>query len=190
MARLQFNFRLEADPADVRAGLRYADAFIQMAYPGQRQVRPVADSVREGIAFNFSNQSSGSGSPWPALHRRTVRERRALGFPPHNPILRRTGSYMSSFTRRYNSQHSEEYWTTNTGWRLAIGSNDRRVRILEGGRGSAPARPATILGAYSEQRIGAALDTLYTRLFSWAEGLVPTGAYGQTRILPGDFPNP
>lgn len=168
MARLKFGLRLELDRSDWVSFWNQIYAFEKMNDPGQQAARPVGDAVRQGIAQRFYSQASATG-PWPALHRRTRAERRRLGFPPARPILRRTGSYFRSFTSRTDSAHSEEYKPRATGWRLNIGSDDRRVPILEGGLEKAPARPATLLSPLDEVRIGQALDRLYHRLFRESE---------------------
>lgn len=95
----------------VKVDSRQFDLFRQLiAYfyrPAVFDLNAIEMSVRYGFRNNFLRQSVGGGAPWAALRPRTQRERRAAGYPPTMPILRRSGAYSRS-------------WTVMGGWRMLV----------------------------------------------------------------------
>jgi len=127
----------------------------------------IAETVREGFAYNFDVEAAGGEEPWEPLAPRTVAERRALGFGPEHPILIRTRELYYSLV---DEQHPLNYfWIEQNAGRLTMefGSLDRRFPLLHAGGVNeegyyVPPRPMTVLGrvwfAELENRIGYELE--------------------------------
>lgn len=108
--------------------------------PTDAQLEPVQESVRDAFNQNFLTESA-NGQPWEPLSFDTVIERVLLGYPGSHPILRRSGSYQSSFVDAVSADHVSEVEFSGGLIRLFEGSNDERVASLELGAGRMPARP-------------------------------------------------
>lgn len=128
--RASLNLRLLLRP-DAFAGVD--DIIRALVRPSRGDTQRYDVVVRRGFAANFFREG-GPNAAWTPLARSTRFERRKLGFPPSNPILKRTGSYMSTWINTNNPNARSEIEQRAYGFSLYIGSRDYRVRYLEGGR--------------------------------------------------------
>jgi hypothetical protein len=139
-----------------------ADALDELLYhvlnPPRWGIDSIDAAVRVGISENFEGERSAAGM-WAQLAPSTQVQRAALGYGPAHKILVRTGNYRADFVSP-GGEHSVQFERTSEGWRVVVGSNDKRVPWLEGGTARIPPRPATLLEARAEERIGAALDAI------------------------------
>lgn len=137
----------------------------ELLRPGKDAIRPIQEAIRAGFALNFTGER-GDDRPWAPLARRTMHERRMLGYQPDHPILVRSGAYRDSFTDEGHPLHVTE-WSSEAGrWIIEEGSTDERADVLEFGAGYVPARPVTILGKAGEDRIARVLDRMFDQ---WLE---------------------
>lgn len=140
-----------------------ADALDEIVYkalnPPRWGIDQIDAAVRSGMGENFAGESSAAG-PWAELADSTQRQRSALGYSPAHPILVRTGDYRAAFVSAGSSDHAVLFERTGEGWRVVIGSEDKRVPWLEGGTRTIPARPATLLEGRAEDRIGRVIDAI------------------------------
>lgn len=141
------------NPADVLDELLY-----KILNPPRWGLDAVDAAVRTGILENFSGERSAAG-PWAQLATSTQRQRAALGYGPAHMMLVRSGDYKADFVSP-GGEHSVQFERTATGWRVSVGSADKRVPWLEGGTRRIPARPATLLEGRAEDRIGRAIDAI------------------------------
>jgi len=134
-----------ARPGQIRETLDGLSQIVARFGPAER--RKVADRVRLGIARNFTREGP-EGWPWASLARRTVEERRNLGFPGEHPILQRTRELKRSWTERGHHHHSEGWGSFGGMTVLTISSDDPRVPELTEGRAypPMPERPMHLLG--------------------------------------------
>lgn len=137
----------------------------RIARPSTQNQDRIEMAVRGGFLQNFQRETVGGGNPWPPLAPRTQRERARLGFPPANPILRRTGAYMRSWTERWGFKQMD--YNPN-GWVMQVGSSHVNAPALEFGVRSRnlPARAVQYLDSQAERNIATALDDVVTRIIA------------------------
>lgn len=148
-----FRLHLPENPADDLDELLY-----HILNPPQWGLDGIDAAVRTGIADNFAGERSEAG-PWAQLAPSTQLDRILHGYGAGHPILVRKGDYRNAFIAP-GGQHSVQFERTAEGWRVSVGSDDRRVPWLEGGTSRIPARPATLLERGAEERIGRAIDAI------------------------------
>lgn len=143
-------------PDKIRETLIALSQIVARFGPAER--RKVADRVRLGIARNFTREGP-EGWPWAALARRTVEERRSLGFPGEHPILQRTRDLKRSWTEASHPHHREGWGSFGGMTVLAVSSSDPRVpRLTEGDwNPPMPERPMHLLGDEDLDGIGETL---------------------------------
>lgn len=125
---------------------------------GNAERRKVAERVRLGIARNFTREGP-EGMPWASLARRTVNERRDLGYAGEHPILQRTKELKRSWTEAGHPNHVEQWDVSGDRVTLRISSSDPRMpRLAAGSKAdNLPPRPQHLLG---EDDIQGLADTL------------------------------
>lgn len=151
----------------------------RIATPGNSQKRSISDAIRRGFQDNFTQQQSGDGK-WEPLAPRTVSSRAALGWGARGPILVRRGVLRNSWVNAGGENHVSSvrqsggvtiYEEGASGKIAAVHEFGATVNIparqqsrksgllnVGGARNVViPARPVSILGNSSEQRI---MDTI------------------------------
>jgi len=156
-------------PSD--ATRRELDEFLReleaLGNPPDAAVQSVQTAIRAGFAEVFDSEGAAGGAPWAQLAAATQRERQRLGFPPAHPILVRTGDYRASFTNEGHADHISEWSASGGVWRIAEGSRHELAQYHELGTSRMPARKATTFDAALEDRIRAALDSMFREWFGW-----------------------
>lgn len=135
-----------------------------IARPPAAQLRPVEEAIRHGFARNFTQQSSGDGTPWAPLAPATIAERIRLGYPGPRPILVRSGALRSSYTNPNGQDTFYDFRSRLDGFEMEAGSDMEKAHELEYGRDNMPARPVSILSALAERQVLDAMDQLVDRL--------------------------
>lgn len=123
--------------------------------PGNGNTRKIADAVTMGFQDNFTRQSSGAGA-WARLAPATLVDRQRKGFAA-GPTLVRTGGLRASYVSRGGASHYERISQSAVGLTIEAGSDDYRAPFHERGTAKMPARPISLLGESSENRI---VDTI------------------------------
>lgn len=136
----------------------------KIANPGNRQVRSVADAVRQGFQDNFSTEGAASGVPWAQLAPFTVLQRQELGFSGAHPILVRSGGYRATWVQRGAADNYELIQRTSSGLIIEAGSDDERADELSLGTFRMPARPVAELGPQSEQRVSNTIELMINQI--------------------------
>src|SRR5262245_10890236 len=134
--------------------------------PDAQGIRDIEAAVRAGFQDNFTLESRGDGVPWAPLAQRTVRERRALGFGPTNPILVRTGGYRATWVNV--GGWKQVVSNGRNGWTMSVSSNHAYAELHELGSRTrnVPARPVRYLGSAQERRIAVAVDAWVSRILA------------------------
>lgn len=146
---------------------------------GSGERRKIAGGVTKAFQENFSTEGAASGNPWRPLAPRTVATRRLLDWPGARPILKRSGTYESSFVNANNSNHIEEITRSGTGITFDVGSrlafriHERggvvfiphrqmarggEMRNVGGGRAYVPKRSVLELGEQQEAGLARLID--------------------------------
>ena len=123
--------------------------------------KQVGDVVRSLFANHFAEEGSDVSGPWADLKESTRIERKMEGYNPDHPILERSGYYRESFTNPGAPDNLELLVQHKSGWTMELGSEDWRVKELEGGRPRMFARPVTKLSGSERDEIGDVLDSLF-----------------------------
>ncbi len=154
-----FTFRLERNSVGEDL-LRLVD---RIANPGSAQKRSVASAIRQGHQDNFTTQGSASGTPWRTLAPATVIDRQRKGFGGSGPILVRSGRVRAAWV----SEGGGHYGSFRQSGGYSVweeGSDDPIARLHETGTARMPARPVSLLGDRSEQRIVDVIDFMIEQI--------------------------
>lgn len=141
----------------------------RIANPGNAQKRSVADAIRRGYQDNYTTQGAASGTPWRPLAASTVIDRQRKGYAGSSPILVRSGRVRATWV----SEGSGHYSSFRAGGGLSVweeGSDDPIARFHERGTSKMPARPVSLLGERSEQRIVDTIDLMIGQIEAQAIG--------------------
>lgn len=139
----------------------------RLSKPTQADLYPVGDVIRQGIASNFANESSGGGQKWEELSPATAKERTRKGFPGKHPILRRNDSLLDTLIDPDNADHISVLATDAIGWTFQDGSEDERVTWLGEGTATIPARPMMDLSETYAEQVGNAVERMFDRLLGF-----------------------
>lgn len=134
----------------------------RIAAPGSGQKRSISDAIRRSFQDAFTSQQSGNGS-WAALAPSTVLDRQKQGYAGSRPILVRSGALRSSWvgegSDHYSSVRKQGGYTI-----FEEGSESLIARFHESGTSRMPARPVSLLGDSSEQRIVDTIEFMIAQL--------------------------
>jgi len=128
-------------------------------------VDQIGDAVRNAYKIVFDTEGQPSGGWRPLSKRTTVPERISLGFPGEHPILRRTGSLMSSFVDRGNALHRQQSGSFMGMTVITVGSGDPRASVLSHGdpTRAIPERPIEFFDDRMIADIGAVVETVVVK---------------------------
>lgn len=139
----------------------------RLSKPTAADLDPVGDVIRQGIAANFANESSGSGQKWAPLAPGTVKGRTRKGYGGTNPILRRNDSLLDSLIDPDNADHVTALAIDAGGWTYQDGSNDERTAWLGEGTATIPARPVMDISETYAEAVGDAVERMFDRLLGF-----------------------